>query len=274
MEKGLIFAALCVAGLAAATVLIRDPWSRATETAHENVAALRAFLPNADLIAVRLAEQEAVLQAALWDDAGALLYPLPDEFSPLQRELGQSDLAEVHTFKEKIKKPSWTAFDVAGRQILYCQREPAACLVFDRGALAEQLGVKSLNSIDENRLQLVFVTLMFLVLGMSAARIWRRKPVPENLGFELFPDQFYARRYGTDIRLSKRDTKILALLEAREGAVVTRDELYDEGWGRDYMPNSRALDQHIINLRRKLDPGKDLPELIVTVRGIGYRLER
>lgn len=53
---------------------------------------------------------------------------------------------------------------------------------------------------------------------------------------------------------------------------MTKDELYDVGWGRDYMPNSRALDQHMINLRRKLDPNQSLPVVIETVRGVGYRL--
>jgi len=79
-------------------------------------------------------------------------------------------------------------------------------------------------------------------------------------------------RGSTKILLSPRDIKLLSLLDARNGVVVTKDELYDAGWGRDYMPNSRALDQHMINLRRKLDPQKSLPELIETVHGIGYRL--
>ena len=68
--------------------------------------------------------------------------------------------------------------------------------------------------------------------------------------------------------------KIHKLLEERDGSVVTKDELYDAGWGRDFMPNSRALDQHMINLRRKLDPDKTRPVLIETVHGIGYRLVR
>ena len=269
MKRGLILASLFGVAAAVVLLLMPDPWAKASRMARQDAADLRAVLPQSDLLGVRVAEDDAVLQVAFWDEAGEVLYPLPNDFSPLKRELEFSELADIAAFRAEGQAAGWTGFDLDERQLLYCQSEPAACLVYDRAALAAHLGVVSLGAGPA----LSWRILIEALLGMAAlgALVWRRMPKPEASGFELFPEQFCARWDGTDIRLSKRDTKILALLQARGGAVVTRDELYDEGWGRDYMPNSRALDQHIINLRRKLDPDKNRPELIETVRGIGYR---
>ncbi|MEM7391692.1 MAG: response regulator transcription factor [Verrucomicrobiota bacterium] len=69
------------------------------------------------------------------------------------------------------------------------------------------------------------------------------------------------------VELTPREVRILELLKAREGKVVTRDELLNECWGIDYFPESRTLDQHVSNLRKKL---KNSP--IKTVRGTGYQM--
>jgi len=110
------------------------------------------------------------------------------------------------------------------------------------------------------------------VCGAVAIWLKRRQTVAPLSGFHVFPERHIALRGDLEIPLSPRDLKLLSLLQDRDGDVVTKDELYDAAWGRDYMPNSRALDQHIITLRRKLDPNKSLPVLIETVRGVGYRL--
>ena len=62
------------------------------------------------------------------------------------------------------------------------------------------------------------------------------------------------------------------LLE-RKGKVVTRDELFDLAWGRDYMPNSRALDQYVSSLRRKIEIDPARPRIVSTVHGAGYRYD-
>ena len=56
-------------------------------------------------------------------------------------------------------------------------------------------------------------------------------------------------------------------------APVGRDELLDLCWGRDYTPNSRALDQYVSTLRRKIERAPAAPLLIRTVHGVGYRFE-
>ncbi|MEL7047055.1 MAG: helix-turn-helix domain-containing protein, partial [Pseudomonadota bacterium] len=77
----------------------------------------------------------------------------------------------------------------------------------------------------------------------------------------------------SSVELSRREVLILWLLKQREGKVVTRDALFDFCWGRDYLPSSRALDQQISVLRRKIEADPGNPRLIRTVHGEGYRYE-
>lgn len=90
---------------------------------------------------------------------------------------------------------------------------------------------------------------------------------------KIIPIELRAWRGETSIDLSLRDLKILTMLHRERGKAVTRDQLFDECWGLDYFPSSRSLDQHISQLRKRieLDPAK--PIIIRTVHGVGYRFE-
>lgn len=77
---------------------------------------------------------------------------------------------------------------------------------------------------------------------------------------------------GESQQISVRDLHLLELLWQRAGVAVTRDELYNRGWGYAHLPNSRALDQYMVGLRMRLRDSVDSKEaLIVSVRGVGYR---
>ncbi|TDU70823.1 DNA-binding response OmpR family regulator [Prosthecobacter fusiformis] len=82
-----------------------------------------------------------------------------------------------------------------------------------------------------------------------------------------------AYRDGTEIQLSPRDVKVLNLLYQRRGKVVDRNTMADEVWGVDYFPESRALDQHISQLRKRVEKDPANPRIIRTVHGAGYRFE-
>lgn len=80
-----------------------------------------------------------------------------------------------------------------------------------------------------------------------------------------------ARREGEVIELSNREVRLLRVFFERRGQALTRDALFDLVWGRDYMPSSRALDQFVSALRRKIERDAARPVLIRTVHGHGYR---
>ena len=54
--------------------------------------------------------------------------------------------------------------------------------------------------------------------------------------------------------------------------VLSRDQLLERVWGYEYLGDSRLVDAHVRRLRVKIEDQPDEPKLIVTVRGIGYRL--
>lgn len=89
----------------------------------------------------------------------------------------------------------------------------------------------------------------------------------------IVPSELRAYRGDSEISLSPRDMKVLRLLFERRGKVVDRNTLADEVWGVDYFPESRALDQHISQLRKRIEADPAIPRIIRTVHGAGYRFE-
>ncbi|WP_181781940.1 response regulator transcription factor [Pseudonocardia pini] len=73
---------------------------------------------------------------------------------------------------------------------------------------------------------------------------------------------------GTEVVLTRKEFQVLALLASARGTVCTRTRIVAEVWGRSWPGANRTLDVHVATLRTKL--GR--PELVQTVRGVGYRL--
>ncbi len=90
---------------------------------------------------------------------------------------------------------------------------------------------------------------------------------------EVFPRELRARRGQRTIELSLRDVKLLELFYRRRGEVLDRNTIFNHCWGEDYLPNSRTLDQHISQLRKRIEISPKHPKLIRTVHGAGYRFE-
>ncbi|MDH4218717.1 MAG: response regulator transcription factor [Candidatus Aminicenantes bacterium] len=99
--------------------------------------------------------------------------------------------------------------------------------------------------------------------------------LPSDLRFgDVFIDFkcFEARKDDKVLDLSRKEFGVLRLLAAREGEVVTRDELLDEVWGYDQYPTTRTVDNHISLLRTKLEDDPSNPHHLITVHGVGYKL--
>ena len=81
------------------------------------------------------------------------------------------------------------------------------------------------------------------------------------------------RRTGAAVATSALEFKLLTAFIRHRGRLLTRDRLLDEVWGQDAGPTDRAIDNHIMNLRRKIEPRPDRPRYLVSVRGLGYRFD-
>lgn len=81
-------------------------------------------------------------------------------------------------------------------------------------------------------------------------------------------------RDGREIALTRTEFDLLLELAGRPGQVFTRDILLDRVWGYDYLGDSRLVDVAIGRLRAKVEADPADPELILTVRGAGYKAAR
>ena len=90
---------------------------------------------------------------------------------------------------------------------------------------------------------------------------------------EVRPSEHLARARGRTISLSVRELDLLAALARREGRVVSREELYENVWGRPLAGHDRSVDVYVHKLRTKLATA--LPEwaYIHTHFGFGYRFQ-
>jgi DNA-binding response OmpR family regulator len=101
-----------------------------------------------------------------------------------------------------------------------------------------------------------------------------RAPAPFAMGdLTIHPAQLRATRGDQVIDLSLRDLRILELLHRHRGDVVDRRTLFTTCWGLEYVPTSRSLDQHISQLRRRIERDPHAPAIIATVHGAGYRYD-
>jgi DNA-binding response OmpR family regulator len=91
-------------------------------------------------------------------------------------------------------------------------------------------------------------------------------------GFELDTSAHELRRGGAVVHLRPKEFGLLALMAAHPGRAYTRAELLDRVWGSP-RGAGRTVDVHVRWLRSKIEPDPDQPVTLVTVRGVGYRLD-
>ena len=78
---------------------------------------------------------------------------------------------------------------------------------------------------------------------------------------------------GIPTKLPLKEFDLLEMFLRNPGRVLTRGQLIDRVWGSDYVGDTKTLDVHVKRLRAKLEVNPAEPELLVTVRGLGYKLE-
>ena len=77
--------------------------------------------------------------------------------------------------------------------------------------------------------------------------------------------------HGKQVNLTRSEFQLLRLLAGRPGEVFRRGQIMEELWQTEFDGDERACDVHISNLRQKVERDPQNPELILTVRGVGYK---
>ncbi|WP_425093938.1 winged helix-turn-helix domain-containing protein [Tropicimonas sp. S265A] len=242
------------------------------------------------LVRLRLGGDPAILSGAIWAEDGTVRYPPQDGIGHVSDQAVLDNLPALHAIMVKAGAGVWVASALDQTRLFYCQAGDRVCLVADASALAAPLGLADADAVrsalvsDPTHPAMPRTVWILLAMGLAAGLWYLRRPakaaapsVPVDPdAFKLAdvlvsPGRLSAFRNGREIALTARDVKLLRHLAHHRGQVISKDALYDAGWGRDFMPNSRALDQHIATLRRKLDPDRAAPAVIETVHGQGYR---
>ncbi|MDN5761904.1 MAG: response regulator transcription factor [Microlunatus sp.] len=78
---------------------------------------------------------------------------------------------------------------------------------------------------------------------------------------------------GHSVRLALKEFELLEMLLRNAGRVMTRDQLIDRIWGADYVGDTKTLDVHVKRLRTKIESDPKRPERLLTIRGLGYKLQ-
>ncbi len=127
-----------------------------------------------------------------------------------------------------------------------------------------------------------YVTKPFVPKELSARirallrRSGRENNGPEALVFgnlEILPDAGVVRRGGDEVALTKTEFRLLCELASNSGRVLSRESLLERVWGYDYFGDGRLVDVHIRRLRTKVEDDPRDPRRVVTVRGLGYKMQ-
>ena len=86
-------------------------------------------------------------------------------------------------------------------------------------------------------------------------------------------DRHVVNVHGLQTSLPLKEFDLLEYLIRNAGRVLTRGQLIDRVWGSDYVGDTKTLDVHVKRLRAKIEPDPAAPRYLITVRGLGYKLE-
>jgi DNA-binding response OmpR family regulator len=89
---------------------------------------------------------------------------------------------------------------------------------------------------------------------------------------ELLRGQGIVRKEGRDVPLTRTEFNLLCEFADHPNMVLSRDQLLERVWGYEHLGDSRVVDAHVRRLRVKIEDQPDDPRIVLTVRGLGYRL--
>jgi DNA-binding response OmpR family regulator len=94
----------------------------------------------------------------------------------------------------------------------------------------------------------------------------------EIADLEIDPDGGVVRKAGDEVSLTKTEFKLLRCLAEHPNQILSREALLEQVWNYDYLGDSRLVDVHIRRLRAKIETDPAHPAIVLTVRGLGYKV--
>ncbi len=127
-----------------------------------------------------------------------------------------------------------------------------------------------------------YLTKPFAPKELSArirALLRRNRPVTSDAStvrigdLEIAAEQGVVKRAGEEVHLTKTEFRLLCELASSPGKVFSRETLLEKVWGYDYFGDGRLVDVHVRRLRTKIEADPAHPRHVVTVRGMGYKIQ-
>ncbi len=171
--------------------------------------------------------------------------------------------------------PDGSGFEVIGRA-RRAKAAPAIIVLSSRDDEADR--VAALETGADDYVQKPFsprevVARVRAVLRRVGAREAKRSsPPPADLPLAVDEPSRRATVHGKPVDLTRVEFDLLACLLSAPGRVFTRAQLIDRVWGDGFAITDRTIDSHVKALRRKVADAGGGPDLIETVRGVGYRV--
>ena len=230
-----------------------------------------------DSIRILVAEDDADLRQGLIDlleGEGYLVTAVGDGRAALSSfETGSFDLLLLD-----VMMPAMSGFDVC-RNVRAKDRTIPIILLTAKGEEIDKVVGLELGADD-------YVTKPFGLHELRAriAAVLRRSRQGSNSSPALAEERFrigtawvnrktyQVERGGRVQSLTPREMKLLEHFNAHPREVLSRNDLLNAAWGVDYFGTTRTLDQHIAQLRKKLESNPADPQVILTVHGVGYKL--
>ena len=107
-------------------------------------------------------------------------------------------------------------------------------------------------------------------------RVRSSATTPTDMEFgdlHILPEQGQVLLRGDEVHLTKTEFRLLVELASTPGKVFSREVLLEKVWGYGYFGDGRLVDVHIRRLRTKIEPDPAKPRYVMTVRGLGYKLQ-
>jgi hypothetical protein len=250
-----------------------------------------------DLVGFKVAVSPLILGAVIWNSKDELVFPRQDYWAPVSQDMVLSDLHRMVPLLESAKLTAWERRTADGSSLLYCRKDTMSfCFVVVTEVLAQKLDQEKQHVLDDvlnkqsQQLYIVPLSILFIIAGLLVWFSWQyffkgRKGVNNQLGITnvdcsgvlniaeliLNPSKLTIQKGNEIIHIGDKDMKLLTLFAERPDEVISKEELYMAAWQRPFLSTSRALDQHMMILRRKINNELSNASVIEIVHGQGYR---
>jgi DNA-binding response OmpR family regulator len=201
-------------------------------------------------------------------------------------EVTTAENAEDGIYMARQNKPDLVLLDIGlpgmdGLDALKLFRNKVGCPVIFVTARRRELDqVVGLESGADDYVTKPFDTDVLIARIKAVLRRSESKPIPEkkskmiNIGdLNIDAERHVVTVNDREVELSPKEFSLLNLLAANKGKMVPNSELISNVWGEDYQGEPQVLYVHMRWLREKIEENPNNPTRIITIRGLGYRLE-